>query len=90
LRNQALPAIVQVTAAAAMLGGSVVDRTGLTGTFDIDLDYVPGWVLLGDAPPPDGVPLVTAFEEQLGLTFERIEEPMDVLVIDHVERPDPN
>jgi uncharacterized protein (TIGR03435 family) len=74
----------------------VVDRTDLAGNFEIDLRWssVPLSAVpergvtdfdLGDRPS-----LFTALQEQLGLKLERRTEPMDVLVIDHVEPPTPN
>jgi uncharacterized protein (TIGR03435 family) len=39
---------------------------------------------------PDGPTLVTAIQEQLGLKLESTKGPVDVLVIDHVERPTPD
>jgi uncharacterized protein (TIGR03435 family) len=67
----------------------VVDRTGLRGTYDIDLhfaplDPVPGAEL---SPPVDAPSIFTAVQEQLGLTLEATTGPVDVLEIDHVERP---
>jgi uncharacterized protein (TIGR03435 family) len=37
-----------------------------------------------------GLPLIAAYEQQLGLKFERRRETTDVLVIDSVARPTPN
>ena len=68
----------------------LVDRTGLTGNFEWDLQWTP------DALTPDAksssatVPLVTALREQLGLRLEAQREPVEVLVIDRVERPRPD
>jgi uncharacterized protein (TIGR03435 family) len=42
------------------------------------------------APPADGVSLFSAVREQLGLKLEPRDEPLDVLVIDHIEQPSPN
>jgi uncharacterized protein (TIGR03435 family) len=76
----------------------VIDRTGLTGTFDIDLTFTPE--RLPQGPPPAGAPplnidpngpsLFTALQEQLGLKLESDRAPVEVLVIDHVERPTPD
>ncbi len=77
----------------------VVDRTGLTGNFDIDLKWTPD--ALPQGPPPPGAPplpsidsngpsLFTAVQEQLGLKLESERAPVEVLVIDHVERPTPD
>jgi uncharacterized protein (TIGR03435 family) len=79
-------------------GREVVDRTGLSGTFDIDLVYVPEHPVGGI--PPDrlaldprfqGRPaLTTALREQAGLKLEATRGPVEVLVIDSVERPTPD
>jgi uncharacterized protein (TIGR03435 family) len=70
----------------------VVDRTGLAGTFDIDLTWIfePTADTLGvPLPPPDpnAPTLFTALQEQLGLKLESTKAPVDILVIDHVEHP---
>jgi uncharacterized protein (TIGR03435 family) len=66
----------------------VLDRTGLSGVFDFTLDFVP------DGSPIDAsqnLPsLQTALQEQLGLKLEPARGPVEVLVIDHVERPTEN
>ena len=59
----------------------VTDHSGLTGTYDIDLD----WAV--DAADPDKPSFFTAVQEQLGLKLEFRREPVDVVVIEHVERP---
>jgi uncharacterized protein (TIGR03435 family) len=67
----------------------VVDRTGLTGTFDIHLVFA-GDPLPGAPPQPafEGrATLVTALQEQLGLKLEATTQPEDVLIIDRVSRP---
>ena len=80
------------------LSRPVVDKTGLTGVYDFTLEWMP------DAPPPSspdaangvtlpGVPgasLFTALQEQLGLKLEPGKSPIEVIVIDHVERPSGN
>jgi uncharacterized protein (TIGR03435 family) len=63
----------------------VVDNTGLTGPFDIELRWSPEFAPSGDLP---GMP--TALREQLGLTLERQRVPVDVFVIDRIERPSPD
>lgn len=74
-------------------GAPVVDRTGLRGYYAIELTYAargrPG------GPPDDIDPNappdpVTALREQLGLRLQREKQTIPVLVIDHVERPDPD
>jgi uncharacterized protein (TIGR03435 family) len=75
----------------------VVNRTGLTGTFNLDLQWTDLTVLLSptgspaDPPPPgDGPSFFTALQEQLGLKLESTKGPVDVLVIDHAEKPTEN
>jgi uncharacterized protein (TIGR03435 family) len=76
-------------------GRIVVDRTGLTGGFDFDLEFTP------DPAAPGGQPgaatgdaniptLFTALEEQLGLKLLPQRGPVEMLVIDRVERPSEN
>ena len=65
----------------------VVDQTGLEGTYDLDIDYVPKRIADAAATPSDGVSIYTAFQEQLGLKLQPATRPVDVLVIDHIERP---
>jgi bla regulator protein blaR1 len=73
----------------------VIDHTGLTGAFDIELKWTPGpgeWVAPGlpggdPAPPADVPSLFTALQEQLGLKLESTKGPVDILIIDHAEMP---
>jgi len=60
----------------------LIDKTGLTGTYDFKLDYsnrAPG----ADSTAPD---FLVAIEQQLGLKFEKTKLPVDVLVIDHIDK----
>lgn len=67
----------------------VVDRTGLTGFFDVELRFRPpnSVTQTDDRNEPD---LVTALEEQLGLELESTRGPVEVTVFDRIERPTPN
>ena len=66
----------------------VLDRTGLEGTYDVSLHWSPDFVQRdGD---PNAPSLAAALQEQLGLTLQSTTAPIDVLVIDHIERPTPN
>lgn len=85
------------------LGRTVIDKTGLTGSYDYSLQWTPD-----DAAPPmpggaDGAPphndsatdavgpsLFTAVQEQLGLKLESVKGPADVIVIDHIDLPSEN
>jgi uncharacterized protein (TIGR03435 family) len=70
-----------VSTLAPITGRSVVDKTGLTGVFDAELVW---------SDSEAGPSLVTAIQEQLGLKLEAQRGPVDVRVIDHVERPTPD
>lgn len=74
------------------LGRVVVDRTGVTGRFRIQLKFAPDpSAVLRDAPAADpGPDIFTALEEQLGLKLESSKGLVDVLIIDHVDRPSEN
>ena len=87
--NRTMAQIAAMLSAPA--GRDVLDRTGLTGTFDARLRWRPdaGLVAGADAQiPQDGsVSLFTAVQEQLGLKLESSRAPLEVLVIDSVDRP---
>jgi len=76
----------------------VEDRTGLTGNFDLDLDWTPDQPLpplpagAPALPPVDsnGAGLFTALQEQLGLKVESTKNSIDILVVDHAEHPTEN
>jgi uncharacterized protein (TIGR03435 family) len=75
------------------VGRPVVNDTALAGEFDIDMAYAPD---LGVGPPSAAAAatstpsLFTALEEQLGLKLESARGPVNVVVIDRVERPADN
>lgn len=65
----------------------VINRTGLSGVFNLKLLWTPD----GEHPKPDDPPsLFTAIQEQLGLRLTAKKSPVPVLVIDHAERPGEN
>jgi len=82
-------------------GRPVIDQTGLRGPFQWSLTWTPDnlpprapgtppdqpLTVNGFTVDPNGPSLFTALEEQLGLKLESAKGPVDVLVIDHVERP---
>lgn len=83
---------------AAVLDRPVVDQTGLPGRYDFTLTWTPDesqFSAFGprpnppadDAAPPD---LFTAIQQQLGLKLESVKAPVEVLVIDRVEKPSEN
>jgi uncharacterized protein (TIGR03435 family) len=72
----------------------VVDMTGLGGYYDFTLGWVAPPRLPGDPPPAvtftEGPSLPTALTDDLGLKLESSKTEVEVLVIDHVERPSEN
>jgi uncharacterized protein (TIGR03435 family) len=65
----------------------VLDKTGITGRFDITLTWTPDTA----TPSADSGPSIfTALQEQLGLKLESTKAPVEVLVVDHVEMPSAN
>jgi uncharacterized protein (TIGR03435 family) len=77
----------------------VVDQSGLSGRYDFTVTFTPDpaqAALIGGPPPsaadnPDAAPnLFTAFQQQLGLKLESTKAPVDVMVIDKVEKPSEN
>jgi uncharacterized protein (TIGR03435 family) len=88
------------TTLSRFVGGIVVDKTDLAGTYDIELSYAPdpGINPFGrDLPPQAGGPppaapsdapsIFAAVQEQLGLKLEPTKGPVDVLVVDSAEKP---
>ena len=71
------------------LHGPVADHTGLTGLYDLDLRFVSeNQRAREDAEP--GPPLAAALQEELGLKLEKGKGPVEVMVIDHLEKPSEN
>jgi uncharacterized protein (TIGR03435 family) len=69
----------------------IVDRTGLTGNFDIELQWTPENLRSAAAAVGgDGSSLFTALQEQLGLKLESSRGPVEYLVIDSAEPPTPD
>jgi uncharacterized protein (TIGR03435 family) len=82
---------------SALLERIVVDKTGIIGTFHLQLTFTPDDSTIrfpelsgAPEPPADGPNIFTALQEQLGLKLESAKGPVDVLVIDHVEKPSEN
>lgn len=91
-------------ALSSIVGRTVVDKTGLTGTYDFKLQWTPDEAAMLMAhvgseggPPNGGMPadtggpsLFTALEEQLGLKLESQKSMVDVIVIDRIDPPSEN
>jgi uncharacterized protein (TIGR03435 family) len=105
LTGQGVALSFLASALSQQLGRTVLDQTGLKGNYDFTLKWTPeqgeGMMLGGpggggpppdSAPPPDtsGPSIFTAIQEQLGLKLETTKGPVEVLVIDHVEKPSEN
>ena len=80
-----------------VLDRPVVDKTGLEGLYNFKLQWVPDGLSDGPplasgvgASPPSGPSLFTAIQEQLGLRLVSTRGPVDVIVIDSVQKPTPN
>jgi uncharacterized protein (TIGR03435 family) len=79
-----------------VVGRLVVDKTGLSGPFDLNLSWTPDPALQaiirqGDPlSTPDAPSIFTAVEEQLGLRLVADRAPVEVLVVERLERPTPD
>ena len=71
-------------------GRLVLDRTGLTGLFTGELMWAPDTAPPGASIDPNAPSLFTAVQEQLGLRLAPATGPVEILVIDSVERPTPD
>jgi len=82
---------------------TVIDKTGLTGKYDFELNWTPDDGLVpmfhgtdgspqkaDPAPDASGPTIFTALQEQLGLKLQSAKGPVETLVIDHVEMPSEN
>jgi uncharacterized protein (TIGR03435 family) len=93
LSMRAVPLVSFVTQLSRQLKRPIVDRTMLTGIYDIDLSFLPdaGPMMFNGSPINSDAPsLQTAVREQLGLRLESGRGPVDVVVIDRVNPPTEN
>jgi uncharacterized protein (TIGR03435 family) len=66
----------------------VINKTGITGRFDIRVEFSREGISPAAATDPTGYPSIfTAIQEQLGLRLESGKGPVETFVIDHIERP---
>jgi uncharacterized protein (TIGR03435 family) len=98
---QAMPISGLVRMLAGNLGRPVIDKTGLTGNYDFKLEWAPEQnqapTMGGDGAPtsiassdPAGPTLLMAVQDQLGLKLESGKGPVEIIVIQHVQRPSDN
>lgn len=87
IHSMAVPLEYLTTNLAYVVGRTVIDKTGLGGKYSYIVTYTPD-----DAPPADAnaASLFTALRDQLGLRLQSAKGPVEILVIDHVEKPDAN
>jgi uncharacterized protein (TIGR03435 family) len=93
-RNATMAELASVMQRAA-LDRPVVDKTGLSGRFDFNLEFTPDETQFGGGAPKESADstkpgLFAAMQQQLGLRLEATKGPVEVLVIDRVERPSEN
>jgi uncharacterized protein (TIGR03435 family) len=79
----------------AVLDRPVVDKTGLSGKYDFDLEWAPDESQFGGEGPAasaeaPSAPFFTAIQQQLGLKLEATRGPIEALVVDAAERPSAN
>ncbi len=97
LRGDKVPMAEFVRVLSRVLGRTVTNRTGFSGAFDVKLDFLPDDTTLGLPPPPPGAipfaaasPSIFSALQELRLRLESTRGPVDVLVIDHADRPSSN
>jgi bla regulator protein BlaR1 len=100
LSGQEMRMDMLVNQLSQILRRNVVDKTGLTGKYDIKLNWTPdpgeGGMMPGPsdgAPPPSadsGPSIFTAIQEQLGLKLDSQRGPVELVVVDKIERPSEN
>jgi uncharacterized protein (TIGR03435 family) len=89
----AMPELVRML--SMLLGRSVIDKTGVTRLFDLQLEFSPDDTTPELPPPPpgvytSGVSVAQALQQQLGLRLESAKGPVEVIVVDQAERPSAN
>jgi bla regulator protein blaR1 len=99
LTSEGTPLDLLAAALSKRLGRTVIDKTGLTGNYAYSLHWTPDAdeqarmhreeLIASDssASNPSAPPLLTAIQEQLGLTLQPNTDRVQVLVIDHIEQP---
>jgi bla regulator protein BlaR1 len=74
---------------SSVLGRTVIDKTGLTGSYDFKLEWTPESEA-SSTNETSGPTIFTALQESLGLKLESTKGPVEMLVINSVERPAEN
>jgi uncharacterized protein (TIGR03435 family) len=100
-RNTTMALVAATLPSLGALGKPVVDQTGLSGNYDVSVEFSmeatrnamrAAAASSADAAsePPPGITFMDAVREQLGLKLESTKAPVQMLVIDHIERPSEN
>ena len=76
------------TLSAFTSGQPVIDETGIEGAYKVTLAF--SYALPGGQPLSDDPDVYTAVQQQLGLKLEPAKEQVQMLVVDHMEKPDAN
>ena len=79
----------------AGLERQVIDRTGLTGRYDISLSWSPDDKLVesqgpGDNSDPSRMSIFTAIQDELGLKMEATKADVDAVIVTHIDKPSRN
>lgn len=102
LKSQGVRIATLARELSRQLGRPVLDETGLAGPYEFTLHWTPdesqtligfdGTIIPDNTPPADssGLSVFAAVQEQLGLELEPQKAPMEVLAIDHAEKPSGN
>jgi uncharacterized protein (TIGR03435 family) len=86
LKNASMSDLAQIL--QFRVGRPVIDRTGLKGRYDFNLQWTTDESRTPAADAPPGI--FTSIQEQIGLKLSPVKAPADVLVVDAVERPGAN
>ena len=97
LSGSGAPMTTLAKALTVLVEGPVLDKTGLDGNYDFKLEYDPSTIYSRDVALGNPPALVvgassffTALQEQLGLRLDSQKGPLEILVIDHLEKPSDN
>jgi bla regulator protein blaR1 len=95
LNANAVQVSVLAMALSQLLGRTVTDKTGLQGLYDLKLQWAldapPAAGKVPEAPPDSNAPSIfTALQEQLGLKLDSAKGPVEIIVVDSVQKPTEN
>jgi bla regulator protein blaR1 len=98
INGQAMEMTQFVNMLSRQVGRPVADNTGLSGLFDVELNWTPDRTPPQGGPPgfepppvdPNGPTIFTALQEQLGLKLETASQPGDIFTIEKIEKPSEN